>query len=60
MTGRVFDGYLLKKDGILHLLGVDLFLGLRIKTCWKIFRQADFDLLQGPSVIYRQANPEKC
>jgi biotin synthase len=34
--------------------------GLGVETCSDMFRQADFEPLQGPSVIYRQTNPEKC
>jgi biotin synthase len=32
--------------------------GLGVKTCVEMFREADFKILQGPSVIYRGANPE--
>jgi biotin synthase len=28
--------------------------GMDVKSCMELFRQADFDMLQGPSVIYRE------
>jgi len=28
--------------------------GMGVKSCKELFRQADFDMLRGPSVIYRE------
>ena len=28
--------------------------GMGVRSCWELFTQADFDVLQGPSVIYRE------
>lgn len=30
--------------------------GLDVKICIRIFQEADWDILQGPSVIYRESN----
>lgn len=32
--------------------------GIGVTTCAEMFRQADFELLQGPSIIYRGSTPE--
>ena len=34
--------------------------GLDVKACIKIFQEADFDVLQGSSVIYSEKNRKRC